>query len=62
MTDKNIGKKFNQLSVIKKTSVTHESEFMYELKCDCGSTLFQRISILEKGLMKCCPDCGMKNK
>jgi hypothetical protein len=56
-----IGKRFSNLTVIKKTDQQKGYEFLWECKCDCGNTTTGSIYPVLKGKKKSC-GCQNPNK
>lgn len=48
------GKKFNRLTVIRKTDIRQNRKIMWECVCDCGTVLLVQSSNLRNGNTKSC--------
>lgn len=48
------GKKFNRLTVIKRSHIDSDNFIVWECKCECGNTVFVRAYPLKKGNIKSC--------
>ena len=57
-----IGKKFNQLTVVKPTEKRRDHMIMYECKCDCGETRLATSWQLKSGEVTRCKKCAKQYK
>ena len=49
-----VGKKFNHLTVIRKTNQKRNGTYLWEFLCDCGNTYYNIMSYVKSGNSKSC--------
>lgn len=55
-----IGKVFNDLTVVRKTTERQNGHVIYECRCICGNTTRVRGTRLTNGITKSCGKCQKK--